>query len=145
NGYLLSRCRRRSTKTAAGRPAPGKIGARRLVSPCGRAPPAQHMHLRALISLASLRRSAFWIEALSALRFPVASIANIAFLSGSARVRLPAGSARAALVVAPLSVAEPDSPKSVRSLLSLLASFAIGVIDCAELHFVRFHRRRIGL
>src|SRR5207244_13419449 len=48
---------------------------------------------------------------------------------------------RAALVVAPLSVAEPDSPKSVRSLLSLLASFAIGIVDCAELHFVRFRRR----
>jgi len=48
-------------ETAAGTPAPGKIGARRLVSPCGRAPPAQRLHLRALISLASLRRSTFRI------------------------------------------------------------------------------------
>src|SRR5207249_11431174 len=44
-------------ETAAGTPAPGKIGARRLVSPCGRAPPAQRLHLRAPHFTASLRRS----------------------------------------------------------------------------------------
>src|SRR6266550_63083 len=80
-------------KTAAGTPAPGKIGARRRGTRLAAARPQHNactyrpsFHLPHYVD-------PFLDRALSALRFPVASIANIAFLSGSARVRLPADSA----------------------------------------------------
>src|SRR5689334_24053046 len=75
--------------------------------------PAQH-HLRALISRASFHRSVSGSGPFGT-AVPCRVHANIAFLSGPARVRLPAGPPSRALVLAPLSVARPDPPKSVES------------------------------
>jgi hypothetical protein len=115
---------------------------RRATAPVALRPraPSTTLHLRAFAAPASIRCSG---SGPFGTAVPCRVHANIAFLSGSARVRLPAGSLSRERSSAPLSIAIPVHRNlSSKNPFRLLTRLARRVVDRAEFDFVFRGRSR---